>query len=110
MRASTSYVRKGAIIAALLMGAAASAPASAGYWHHGGNGGADRRDYGADHDEIYQVQRGDFVCQSRAQCGGVAAIPMNRPGWYYLPRGTYLAEELVPPAPTPRLHRKKLRY
>jgi hypothetical protein len=94
---------------ALLVGAAqfaGSVPARASVFLDGGGGGTDRPDYGADHDDIYQLQRGDKICQSRAACGGAAAIPMNKPGWFYLPRGQYVADP-PPAAPVPRHHRRK---
>ncbi len=73
------------ILAASALGAN---PAWATRHGGGGHGGSDiEHDYNADHDGIYQVQRGDYVCNSRAACGGLAAIPMNRPGWFYLPGG-----------------------
>ena len=102
MSNSISMLRKGAMALALVVGAAqfaGSVPARAGFWEHG-NGG-DLRDWGADHDEIYQVQRGDMVCPSRQACGGAAAIPMNRPGWFYLPR-EYVSDP--PPVLVPRHH------
>jgi|SRR6516162_3533768 len=81
-----------AVAFALLLGAgqfAMSAPARAQAWEGGGHdGGADHNDYGADHDEVYQVMRGDLICNSREACGGAAAIPMNRPGYFFLPGGT----------------------
>ena len=98
VHASFPRLGKAALAFALLLGAAqfaASAPARAGTWDGGGGGGGNDRtnDYGADHDEIYQVQRGDLVCNSRQACGGQAAIPMNRPGWFYLPGGMRLAQQ-----------------
>jgi hypothetical protein len=114
MLKSTSGLRKGVIAAALLIGAAqfaGSAPARAQLWEHG-NGG-EHPDWGADHNEIYQVQRGDLVCQSREACGGPAAIPMNRPGYWYLPGGIYLAQHpgpVAPVAPVARHPRKKYTY
>jgi hypothetical protein len=106
---SASALRRGALALALLFGAAqfaGSVPARAGLWADGGS--SEDRDYGADHSEVYQVQRGDKMCRSREACGGVAAIPMNRPGWFYQPRGFYV---LDPPAAAPahlppRHHRK----
>ena len=86
----------------LLLGAAQfaiSIPARATVWL-----------YGADHDEVYQVQRGDLVCHSREACGGPAAIPMNRPGWFYLPRGLYAAQPPLAPGPAPVHRRHKHRY
>jgi hypothetical protein len=112
MLKSISTLRKGAIAAALVIGAAqfaGSAPARAQLWDHG-NGGAEHPDYGADHNEIYQVQRGDLVCQSREACGGAAAIPMNRPGWFYLPHGLYVSQPPAPVAPAVRHPRKKYKY
>ena len=95
--------RRLALTLALLLGAAqfaGSVPARAGLYE-GGGGGAEDHDYGADHDEIYQLQRGDKICRTRAECGGAAAIPMNRPGWYYLPR-EYVSDP--PPVLVPRHH------
>ncbi len=103
-------LRKVALTLALLVGAAqfaGSVPARAEAWSGGDHGnGGDHDDYGADHDEVYQVQRGDLVCRSREACGGAAAIPMNRPGWFYLPHGLYLSAP-PPLAPAPRHHRRK---
>ena len=82
-------LRAATLASALIL--AASAVSASPAWasrHGGGRGGSDiEHDYNADHDGIYQVQRGDYVCNSRAACGGPAAIPMNRPGWFYLPGG-----------------------
>jgi len=78
------------LASALILAASvlSASPAWAARHGGGGRGGSDiENDYNADHDGIYQVQRGDHVCNSRAACGGPAAIPMNRPGWFYLPRG-----------------------
>ena len=63
--------RRLALTLALLLGAAqfaGSVPARAGLYD-GGGGGAEDHDYGADHDEIYQLQRGDKICRTRAECG-----------------------------------------
>ncbi|SED79293.1 hypothetical protein SAMN05519104_8129 [Rhizobiales bacterium GAS188] len=85
---------KMALAFALLLGAsqfAASVPARAD----------DFRDAG-DHGDVYQVIRGDLVCNSREACGGAAAIPMNRPGWFFLPGGMGLAQHpAVPPVAYP---------
>src|SRR5436305_10420356 len=86
---------------------AMSVPASAGIYSNGGGGGAESRDYGADHDEVYQVQRGDLVCRSREACGGSLAIPMNRPGWFYLPGGLYASQRPLAPAPAPRRQKRR---
>jgi hypothetical protein len=105
---STAKLRKIAMAVALVIGAAqfaGSVPARAGIWD-GGGGGAEDHDYNADHGEIYQIQRGDLICHSREACGGAAAIPMNRPGWFYLPRGTYMAAD-PPPAPVHHRHHRK---
>jgi hypothetical protein len=84
-------LRAAAFVSTLILGTSvlASGPASASrHGGGGGRGGSDiEHDYNADHDGIYQVQRGDYVCNSREACGGAAAIPMNRPGWFYLPGG-----------------------
>ncbi|MBV9739507.1 MAG: hypothetical protein JOZ30_07700 [Hyphomicrobiales bacterium] len=88
-----------AMLSALLLGAAsfmASTPAWA-VFDGGGRGGSEHQnDWNADHDDIYQVQRGDLVCQSREACGGPAAIPMNRPGYWYLPGGIYTLHRYAP--------------
>ncbi|MBV8184763.1 MAG: hypothetical protein JOY76_08745 [Hyphomicrobiales bacterium] len=64
-------------------GLAGSSPVFANW-----DGGAEHSDsWNADHDGIYQVQRGDLICETREACGGPAAIPMNRPGYWYLPGG-----------------------
>ncbi|SED16618.1 hypothetical protein SAMN05519104_2940 [Rhizobiales bacterium GAS188] len=95
---------KMALAFALLLGAsqfAASAPARADEFRNGGDHG-DHDDWGADHSEVYQVIRGDLVCNSREACGGAAAIPMNRPGWFFLPGGLRLAQRpAAPPAGRP---------
>lgn len=83
-------LREAIFASALILAASAvsASPAWASRHGGGGRGGSDiEHDYNADHDGIYQVQRGDYVCNSRAACGGPAAIPMNRPGWFYLPGG-----------------------
>jgi hypothetical protein len=101
-------LRKLALTLALLAGAfqfAGSVPVRAESWSNGGGDTGEHHEYGADHDEVYQVQRGDLVCNSRQACGGAAAIPMNRPGWFYMPRGFYAADP-PPVAPTHRHHRK----
>ncbi|MFI4994903.1 MAG: hypothetical protein ACHQAQ_03860 [Hyphomicrobiales bacterium] len=106
---SLPALRKVAVTFALMLGAAqfaGSVPARAGMYEGGGGGGAEDHDYGADHDEIYQVQRGDLVCNSREACGGAAAIPMNRPGWFYLPHGLY---SQLAPAPAPYHHHRRKR-
>jgi hypothetical protein len=87
LHAQSSF-RAATFASVLILGASALGPTSAWASRHGGGGrgGSDiEHDYNADHDGIYQVQRGDLVCNSRAACGGPAAIPMNRPGWFYLP-------------------------
>jgi len=114
MRPSLSLpvLRKAALAFALLVGAApfaASVPARAGFFDNGA-GGPDHNDHGADHDEVYQVQRGDLVCHSREACGGEAAIPMNRPGWYYLPRTAYVPQGFPPAVPAHLHHRHHRRY
>ena len=80
-------------------GALATGPAFAVF-----DGGAEHSDsWNGDHDGIYQVQRGDLICESREACGGPAAIPMNRPGYWYLPGGMFQAyHPPVPPAPRRR--------
>jgi hypothetical protein len=89
MLRSCNRLRGVAIASTLILGASVLASSSAWASRHGGGGrGSDiEHDYNADHDGIYQVQRGDLVCNSREACGGPAAIPMNRPGWFYLPGG-----------------------
>jgi hypothetical protein len=70
------------------------------------DGGAEHSDdWNADHDGIYQVQRGDLVCDSREACGGAAAIPMNRPGYWYLPGGMLTGYH--PPVPTTQPKRRR---
>ncbi|MFI5016220.1 MAG: hypothetical protein ACHQAY_28130 [Hyphomicrobiales bacterium] len=101
--ASLPRLSKVAVAFALLLGAgqfAGSVPARAGgAWDNGGHDGGGRSDdYGADHSEVYQVQRGDLVCNSRRACGGSLAIPMNRPGWFYLPGGYIVAQQSAVPA------------
>jgi hypothetical protein len=87
------------VATALLFSAGAfvsSSPAFANW-----DGGAEHSDdWNADHDGIYQVQRGDLICESREACGGAAAIPMNRPGYWYLPGG--MLQGYHPPAPPRR--------
>jgi hypothetical protein len=103
---------------ALLLGAsqfAASVPARAQSYHDSGGNGGEHNDWAADHDEIYQVIRGDLVCNSREACGGAAAIPMNRPGWFFLPGGTRALLEqqraaAALPARRVQLHLKNHKY
>ena len=83
-------LRVAAFTSAAIVAASALGASSAWATRHGGGGRGGsgiEHDYNADHDGIYQVQRGDYVCNSRAACGGPAAIPINRPGWFYLPGG-----------------------
>jgi hypothetical protein len=93
------------MISALLLGAASlatSSPAWAVFDGGGHDGGSEHQnDWNADHDDIYQVQRGDLVCQSREACGGPAAIPMNRPGYWYLPGGMYTLHRYAPSPDAP---------
>jgi hypothetical protein len=87
---SRTRVRAASFLSTLILCASVlvSGPAVASRHGGGGRGGNDiEHDYNADHDGIYQVQRGDYVCNSREACGGPAAISMNRPGWFYLPGG-----------------------
>jgi hypothetical protein len=51
------------------------------------DGGEHSHDFNADHDGIFQVQRGDRICYAREACGGAAAIQMNTPGLWYMPGG-----------------------
>jgi hypothetical protein len=75
-----------ALVTGLLFSAGALASSSPAFANW--DGGAEHSDdWNADHNDIYQVQRGDLVCESREACGGPAAIPMNRPGYWYLPGG-----------------------
>ena len=81
--------RLGVLLAAslLVLGGALSAPLPA---HADPDGGANDRDedYGGDHAGVYQAQRGEVVCESREECGGAEAIPMNQPGYFYGPAGS----------------------
>jgi hypothetical protein len=112
------FARRAAFLSALLLGAAqftAAVPARAGGVFDGGggaDGGGRTDDYGADHADVYQVQRGEIVCNSREACGGPAAIPMNRPGWYYMPRGMVAQRGIAPNsnAPYASYHVKKHRH
>jgi hypothetical protein len=94
-----------ALLSAAFLGIASLAtasPAWAMFDGGGGGGGSEHQnDWNADHDDIYQVQRGDLVCQSREACGGPAAIPMNRPGYWYLPGGLYTLHRFAPAADAP---------
>jgi hypothetical protein len=83
---SGKYWRAAALVSALAVAVLASGSASAGRF---GGGGDNDHDYNADKSGIYQAMRSDLVCNSRKACGGPAAIPMNRPGWFYLPGATY---------------------
>jgi hypothetical protein len=102
-RSPTHRLRKAALLAALLFGGASlatSGPAWAIF--DGGGGGAEHNnDWNADHYDIYQVQRGDLICDSREACGGPAAIPMNRPGYWYLPGGMLAQHRYLPGADAP---------
>jgi hypothetical protein len=95
------HLRAAALVSAVLVGSGvllASGAARAGF--DGGGGGAENHnDFDADKSEIYQVIRGDLVCNSREACGGAAAIPMNRPGWFYLPGGMFLKQQGLLPSP-----------
>jgi hypothetical protein len=51
------------------------------------DGAEHSHDFNADHDGIYQVQRGDRICYTREACGGEAAVPMNTPGLWTMPGG-----------------------
>ena len=97
------HLRLSAFVAtALLFSAGVLAGSSAAFANW--DGGAEHSDdWNADHDGIYQVQRGDLICDSREACGGPAAIPMNRPGYWYLPGGMLQGyHPAVPPAPPRR--------
>jgi hypothetical protein len=111
-RSPTRRLRNAALFSALFLGVASlgtSSPAWATF--DGGGGGAEHNDdWNADHNDIYQVQRGDLVCDSREACGGPAAIPMNRPGYWYLPGGMFLAQHRYLPgadAPYAAYHPKR---
>jgi hypothetical protein len=67
----------------------------------GGDGGEHNNDFNADHSGIYQVLRGDLVCDTREACGGTAAIPMNRPGFWYLPGGMLSQRPALGPSRSP---------
>jgi hypothetical protein len=86
---SRSRVRAASFLSTLILCASVLVSGPAWASRHGGGGGRGGsdidHDYNADRNGIYQVQRGDLVCNSREACGGPAAIPMNRPGWFYLP-------------------------
>ena len=84
----------GTLVGSTLGSISGSSPAFANW-----DGGAEHSDdWNADHDGIYQVQRGDLICESREACGGAAAVPMNRPGYWYLPGGMLPAYHPVPAA------------
>ncbi|MBV9754661.1 MAG: hypothetical protein JO188_19235 [Hyphomicrobiales bacterium] len=51
------------------------------------DGAEHSHDFNADHDGIFQVQRGDRICYTREACGGAAAVPMNTPGLWTMPGG-----------------------
>ncbi|MBV9568577.1 MAG: hypothetical protein JO172_10590 [Hyphomicrobiales bacterium] len=51
------------------------------------DGAEHSHDFNADHDGIFQVQRGDRICYTRDACGGAAAVPMNTPGLWTMPGG-----------------------
>jgi hypothetical protein len=51
------------------------------------DGAEHSHDFNADHDGIFQVQRGDRICYTREACGGAAAVPMNTPGLWSMPGG-----------------------
>lgn len=92
-----------ALLSATFLGVASLATASPAWaiFDGGGGGNEHQNDWNADHNDIYQVQRGDLVCESREACGGPAAIPMNRPGYWYLPGGLYTLHRFVPAADAP---------
>ncbi len=100
-RAPANKRVRGLVAAALLLasGAFASSSPALANW----DGGSEHSDsWNADHDGIYQVQRGDLICESREACGGPAAVPMNRPGYWYLPGGMLQAYRPSISAPVAR--------
>ena len=102
-RSNSRRLRGVALFSALFLGAASlvtSSPAWA-MFDGGGGGNEHQNDWNADHNDIYQVQRGDLVCDSREACGGPAAIPMNRPGYWYLPGGVYTQHRYLPAPDAP---------
>jgi hypothetical protein len=103
-RTKVRRLRSVALISALFLGAASLATSTPAWavFDGGDHGGSDQQnDWNADHNDIYQVQRGDLVCQSREACGGPAAIPMNRPGYWYLPGGIYTLHRFAPAPDAP---------
>jgi hypothetical protein len=111
-------LRGAAMLSALFLGVASLAASSPAWaiFDGGGAGSEHNYDWNADHNDIYQVQRGDLVCDSREACGGAAAIPMNRPGYWYLPGGLYTQHRYLPgpeapyAAYHPRHHKHHARY
>ena len=100
-RSKLRRVRGVAMLFALLMGASPLAISSPAWAIFDGGHSEHQNDWNADHDDIYQVQRGDLVCQSREACGGPAAIPMNRPGYWYLPGGMFTQNRFLPAPDAP---------
>jgi hypothetical protein len=100
VRTSVSRSVRKCLLTAFLLSSGAlvtSGPAFAVF-----DGGAEHNDdWNGDHDSIYQVQRGDLICETREACGGAAAIPMNRPGYWYLPGGMFQGYHPVVPAQLP---------
>ena len=95
-RSKTRRLRGAAMISALFLGVASLATSTPTWAVFDGDHSEHQNDWNADHDDIYQVQRGDLVCQSREACGGPAAIPMNRPGYWYLPGGMFTLHRFAP--------------
>ncbi|MBV9568576.1 MAG: hypothetical protein JO172_10585 [Hyphomicrobiales bacterium] len=100
-RSKSRRLRGAAMISALFLGVASFATSSPALAIFDGGHSEHQNDWNADHDDIYQVQRGDLVCQSREACGGPAAIPMNRPGYWYLPGGIYTQHRYLPAPDAP---------
>jgi hypothetical protein len=100
-RSKARRLRGAAVISALFLGVASFATSGPAYAIFDGGRSEHQNDWNADHDDIYQVQRGDLVCQSREACGGPAAIPMNRPGYWYLPGGMFTQHRYLPAPDAP---------
>ena len=102
-RSKLCRLRGVTLISALFLGVASLATASPAWaiFDGGGGGNEHQNDWNADHNDIYQVQRGDLVCESREACGGPAAIPMNRPGYLVSAGRALHAPSLCPAADAP---------
>jgi hypothetical protein len=87
-----SHLRSVAVLSALLLGGGQYLGLTAAH--------ADTlTGYSGDKNDLYHVQRGDLMCNSREACGGAAAIPADTPGYWYLPGGLLKQQQQPQPEP-----------